>query len=481
MYKTTTQLSIDDYVFPYGTLNAHNRWVRLAALIPWDAIERDYAAGFVNNGAPAHPARMALGSLIIKQMVGCSDEELVCQIAENPYFQFFIGLKEFADTCPFGASTLVAFRKRFSEDDIKCIIECVLAAQKTDSRNDDDDTGSGAERTMALDATVVPSDITYPQDVKLINCAREHLEGIIDSICEQTGAIKPRMYRKVARRDFLNWSKSKKRTYKKTRTTIRHQLSYVARDLGYVRTLLDELKPELTGRQAELLKTIDTLFGQQKYMYDSKSHSVPDRIVSIPQPWVRPIVRGKANANTEFGAKVNVSTDDKGLARIEDLSFDAYNESDRLIAAVEAYRDREGVYPDRVLADQIYRCRGNIAWCKERNIRLSGPKLGRPPKNSDLTKELKSQENKDAADRNVIEGVFGTTKKAYGLDRVAARLEDTTRTVICLAILVFNLKKLLAASLSLIGKATVSTVATIIQAVLGWCWVATQKNQMVME
>jgi len=74
------QMSIEDFVFPYGKLKSSNRWVIMAGLIPWDDIERDYAEGFVNNGAPAHPARMALGSLIIKQILGCSDEELICQV-----------------------------------------------------------------------------------------------------------------------------------------------------------------------------------------------------------------------------------------------------------------------------------------------------------------------------------------------------------------------------------------------------------------
>jgi hypothetical protein len=487
MYKSTPQLSIDDFIFPYGKLKANNRWVCMADLVPWDEIERNYAAGFVNNGAPAHPARMALGSLIIKQMLGCSDEELCSQVAENPYMQFFCGLKEFSDECPFGASTLVAFRKRFSEEDIKRINECMLTKAKDDDDGNSDNGGSSGgsanvtEHTMALDATVAPSDITYPQDVKLINSAREYLEGIIDSICEQSGAAKPRMYRKCARWDFLNWSKAKRRTTKKTRAAIRRQLAYVARDLRYVAELIDEVNPDLTKRQIGLLGTIEVLYAQQKQMYDTKTHSIPNRIVSIPQPWVRPIVRGKANANTEFGAKVNVSTDDLGLARIENLSFDAYNESECLIDAIEAYHDREGFYPDRILADQIYRSRANIAWCKERGIRLSGPALGRPPKDSELTRALKAQQNRDAADRNVIEGVFGTAKKAYGLDKVAARLEQTTRTVISLSILVFNLKKLLAASSSQFLGVIILAIEARLRTLIARWPMKSLENQLVME
>ena len=115
MYKLDKQLRFKDFVFPYGTLDKENEWVRLAGIIPWDRIEEMYAKKFV-NGYPAHPARMALGSLRIKQMLRCSDERTVRYISENPYMQYFIGLKEYTSRCPFGESTMVAFRKRFTEE-----------------------------------------------------------------------------------------------------------------------------------------------------------------------------------------------------------------------------------------------------------------------------------------------------------------------------------------------------------------------------
>jgi hypothetical protein len=121
-----------------------------------------------------------------------------------------------------------------------------------------------------------------------------------------------------------------------------------------------------------------------------------------------------------------------------------------LISVVELYHKRQGCYPDRLLADQIYRSRANISWCSERGIRLSGPRLGRLPKNPQTTRASKAQERRDADDRNVVEGVFGTTKTSYGIDCVAAKTEETTKTVISLAIMVFNLKKLLRTSLSLL-------------------------------
>ena len=103
-------------------------------------------------------------------------------------------------------------------------------------------------------------------------------------------------------------------------------------------------------------------------MYDNNTHKVDGRIVSISQPYVRPIMRGKASKPTEFGAKLHLSVDERGFARIEYLSFDAYNEGVILQEALDAYKDRNAFYPERVLVDQIYRTRSNRAFCKENNI-----------------------------------------------------------------------------------------------------------------
>ena len=332
MYQENRQLRIEDYVFPYGKLDPENDWVRLAALVPWDVAEERYAARFVNNGHPAHPARMALGALLIQRRLKCSDQWLVKHISENPYLQYFIGMKEYGP-CPFGASTLVAFRKRFSEKDLAAILGASVpkkdAEKKADSDDGNDPPNSG---TLILDATCCPSDIAYPQDIDLLNQAREKAERTVDELCETTGRKKPRMYRKRARRDYLRLSKSKKRSAKAIRSAVRKQLQYIRRDIGYVAGLVQN-GAKLSAKQADRLNVLTTVYEQQRLMFESGTHSIPQRIVSLAQPWVRPIVRGKAHANTEFGAKLHISLVD-GYARLERLDFEPFNESEDLWRAV---------------------------------------------------------------------------------------------------------------------------------------------------
>jgi len=101
-----------DFFLPFGgKLSGDNRWIKLAELIPWDELEDYYAAQFCKGfGAPAKPFRMALGALIIKARLNLTDEELVEQIKENPYLQFFTGLEAFEYSAPFDPSMMVYFR-----------------------------------------------------------------------------------------------------------------------------------------------------------------------------------------------------------------------------------------------------------------------------------------------------------------------------------------------------------------------------------
>lgn len=148
------------------------------------------------------------------------------------------------------------------------------------------------------------------------------------------------------------------------------------------------------------------------------------------------MVRGKAGSQVEFGAKIAASVVG-GYVRIESMQWDSFNEAKTLQATVESYKQRHGFYPEAILADKLYRNRENLRYCKEHGIRLSGPKLGRPPKDGP-SKETLRLERQDASKRNQIEGKFGEGKRKYG---IRSRLVDTSETEIALQFLVMNLER----------------------------------------
>jgi hypothetical protein len=172
-------------------------------------------------------------------------------------------------------------------------------------------------------------------------------------------------------------------------------------------------------------------------MYNTMRNSIESRITSISQPHVRPVVRGKASAKVEFGAKISVSVIN-GYCYIEKLDWENFNEGTHLIESIERYKKCYGCYPEAVLADKIYRNRSNLSFCQERGIRLSGPKLGRPSKNN--VKIEKAILKQDEGERNIIESCFGVGKRRYGLGRIMAKLQCTSETVIALQFLIMNLE-----------------------------------------
>lgn len=453
MYKTPdkSQPSLLDFNQPLGLwMNPANRWVQLADRVPWDIFEKKYAALFPSEtGNVAKPLRLALGSLIIQNRFQYSDRELVEQLAENPYLQYFIGLPGYQTEAPFDASTLVWFRKRITIDILNEANE-YMTGHKDDndpmppaSGGADGDAPQGEEATnsgtLIIDATCAPVNIRYPQDVSLLNEAREKLETIIYRMCKSYGLTLPRRYLRNARKDYLAFVKSRKHTEKKVREAVKKQLSYVRRDIGYLEDFFSKGYAPTDKKDIPLLVTIFRLYQQQEYMYKNRVHSVADRIVSIRQPWVRPIVRGKASAPVEFGPKLDVSIDSEGYGRIEKVSFDPYNESGSLVKAGERYRERTGRYPERVLADKIYRTRDNRDYCRKNGIRLSGPKLGRPSKDAGSDKK---QEYQDNTDRIEVERFFSRSKRCFGMGLIVTKLETTQLTSVALSVFVSNLFKI---------------------------------------
>jgi hypothetical protein len=472
------QLSIEEFHVPFGgTLDPDNRWVLFSSLMPWEELEETYAPQFSpTTGAPAKSVRLAFGALFIKQRLGLSDEETVEQIRENAYMQSFLGFAGYSSKAPFDPSMMVHFRKRFSEDDLRRINELIAERGKamvieavSSPRDDGDSDDPGAHAgtqislddlvkpadwpegknwgTLTIDASCTPADITYPTDLKLLNEARESTERIIDDLCDQHSGLhkhKPRYDRGRARAAFLNVAKQKKPRRRMIKAAIRRQLDYLQRSLDAIDALiasgarLSGLKPHWCRK----LLVISELQRQQTILLYAKTRSIPDRIVNLVQRQVRPIVRGKARAAVEFGAKISVSVRN-GFAFLHRISWDPYNESDDLIPQAKKYKQEHGCYPERICADRIYINTKNRNFCTRNNIRLSGKRLGRPPKDPAVTAAHKQQLSADQRRRNEVEGVFGSGKRKYSLRLIMARLPKGAETTISMAFLVMCAEKIL--------------------------------------
>lgn len=308
---------------------------------------------------------------------------------------------------------------------------------------------------LQIDATVADQMIVYPTDLGLLNRCREESERLIDSLHQLNNSKKkPRTYRQKARTQYLQIAKKKKKTKREIHKGIGQQLRFLKRDIALIHQQLDELSAkgttswELTKRDQKIFWVIQQIYVQQLEMYQNSTHSVANRIVNIYQPHVRPIVRGKEKTNVEFGSKLGVSLE-KGFARINTFSWEAYNESTDLTKQLNDYKKLHGYYPEAVLADTLYGTRENRALLKELGIRFIGKALGRPPKEQ-LTPYQRRKQKKERNERNHIEGKFGQGKNGYNLSKIRAKLQKTSESWVSCIFFVMNIANLV----KLVGKTT---------------------------
>lgn len=478
--EQSSKQTVLDFYLPFGgKLSADNRWVKLAEIIPWDELGAVYNQQLNSRmGAPSTPSRVVIGALILKHMKKLSDEEVIEDICENPYFQYFLGFQDFQYRTVFVPSLFVEIRKRLGMEQLQEINELFLS-KIAENGDDGEPPGSGSPETqgvnkeqsdstaaqgteasaadpeevrrgmLIIDASVAPSDIGYPTDVDLLNKAREQAEDLIDILWESlSGRSKPRTYRQVARKKYLVFTHQRKPSKKKIRKAVGQQLCYQNRDLKHINNMLDEQSTvfpcegsPLSFRQQRTLWIISELYRQQKWMHDHHTHAIQNRIVSIAQPYVRPIVRGKAGKRTEFGAKISGVVID-GNVYLDNLNWDAYNETSDMKPAVEKYKQRFGFYPESVNADKIYWSRENRRYLKEKHIAIyGGAPLGRPKKIDELSAEQKREHQEQSKRRNWIEAKFGEGKRRYGLGLVMAKTQRTSESWIAMVIFVMNIAR----------------------------------------
>ena len=455
MYKTQCvgQIRIANFRLPFsGKLDENNRWAKLAGIMPWEMIERRYAENFSDGkSADPIPSRIAFGAIYIKEQEKLTDRSTLTYIKENPYAQYFLGLDEFTETELFDSSMMVHFRKRFPAHVIEEINEAILVAKakekalgqaKVKVENDSDDDNKPEPPNsgkLILDATCAPSDVRYPTDLSLLNECRENCEKMIDELGAAEGktGIQKGYDRKKARAEYLGVIKQKRAKQNVLKEAIGKQLAYIWICIATILVLIG--KSGITGlgkRKTARFEVIRKVYEQQKAMYETGEKRCDNRIVSLRQPHVRPIVRGKAGKRYEFGQKLAFSVVG-GYTFIEEQQWENFNEGVTLIDSAKRYKERFGVYPKAILADQIYRNKANRDFCKLHGIRLSGPRLGRH--NMTETEQEKEIAYRDNCERNMVESRNGISKRRFGLDLILAYLPETAETEAALNVLAMNL------------------------------------------
>lgn len=518
-YNSCKQLTIEEFKTPFELkLDKNNRWVKLSQKIPWDDLASIYYKNMSKNeGRPSIDARIIIGAIIVKHKMKFSDQETILQIQENPYLQYFLGLQEYRADWVFAPSLFVDIRKRLGIDKFNDMTDSLIdkafpEEKKTEQSNNkrkknykqkstgnsnntndniyNDNINNNEERNnslieissnpenpetievasaikhkgkLILDATAVNQAIKYPTDLDLLNASRKITEELIDKFWELgLYSKKPRSYRRLARKDYLAAAKKRKKSKKVIRNANGKQLNYLKRNLSHIDKALESTAGRqfpLASKKQKALLVVREIYRQQREMHSKGVNRCEDRIVSISQPYIRPIVRGKVDTPVEFGPKFTVILQN-GFAKIDRFSWDAYNESEDLIPAVEKYYKQKGYYPESVNADTIFGTQSNRRYLQLKGIKYIGKALGRPRKvTAENKKELASEKRKrqqEYRERIPIEGKFGQGKNGYDLGYLRARTSKTSGSwigAIFFVMNIINMEKLMLKKINFIQNA----------------------------
>ena len=469
------QLSLDLFRSSFESLDKSNRWVSMGDLLPWPEMEREYNSRLNNaeKDAGNKPARLIIGAMLIKHKLCLSDIETIELIRENPYMQYMCSLSEFTDKPILDPSLFVTIRKRISEEELNKMTARLLLEQKRrqeegrrEPANKDDGNSQGSspavvqgsddaeytdssgelhEGVLKVDATCADAEVRYPVDVDLVHDGCKAIEKMIFKVCSHLGISRIRTCYRDARRHYLELVKRKKKGGKLVRSVLSAMLGCLQTDLRRITELLVNHRCDKEGcllpHDIRILTAIYDMYAQQRRMFEEKTHTCANRIVSIYQPHVRPIIRGKAKAKTEFGAKIGAAIYE-GYTFIDHHSWEAYNESSDLSLHIRRFKERFGYLPATILADKIYMNKANRKLLKEKEIKTYCKPLGRPPKNPPGP-EILAKMAKAVGERNEVECSFGTGKRIYRANNIRAKLPDTARCWTGMCYFVKNVMKFL--------------------------------------
>lgn len=283
-------------------LNQHHPLYVLANLIHWEVFDEEFKKHYSSrNGRPAKPIRLMVGLLVLKHIRNISDESVVEQFVENPYYQYFCGKQAFGFEAPCAASELVHFRHRIGEEGVELIFKESIRINKQmeDGKKEKDREENGKDRrgrkpddeqTAFIDTTVQEKNVTFPTDSKLLNkiiktcytVAKD--EGIR---LHQTFAREIKQLKLVQRfRGRSHCAKKVKRADRRMCTIARKLLREIMRSL-----------PHGSKWQERLDVCVRFVNGEK---YDGH------KIYSIHEPDVLCIGKGKDHVKYEFGNKVSL-------------------------------------------------------------------------------------------------------------------------------------------------------------------------------
>ncbi|MEJ2104894.1 MAG: transposase [Ignavibacteriaceae bacterium] len=409
MQKELFQLS--DYITPKWYNFKNSPLGRVYDSIPWDQLSELLPQENRGPGAPRWFSSAGMFALMfLKAYLKISDQKLIERFNTDWSLQLFCG-KYLKDDQRIRDNSIVSRTRSYLAEhvDLFQLQDLLINHWKRDMNN---------THVLLMDATCYESYLRFPTDVKLLweSCQWVY-EKQIFKWCRRLSVKRPRSKYREQKWKQRDYDRRRRKTHRQGLKRKRSLIYLLDKGLNQLQELLNKYSDiHLSSHERQYIRTIRKVLEQQTFLLTHQAKELKGRIVSLPRPYIRPIVRGKENKRVEFGMKVHMLQVD-GICMIDKMDFNSFNESTRLRFSVLKHKSLFG-HCNQLGADRIYATNANRRYATDHKIFTSFPKKG--PK-TDLPQEIKLRKILSSARATIMEGSFGTHKQHYGLDRIKAK------------------------------------------------------------
>lgn len=274
-------------------INSNHGLVKLAKVVEWDRLDELFGSTYCpDNGRPGVSTRLMVALHYLKYTYNLSDEDVVTTWVENPYWQYFSGMKFFEHELPINPSSMTRWRKRIGEAGAEELLkETIKAGLKLKAVK------PFQLKRVNIDTTVQEKEIRFPTDARLYDRARQRL---VDFAKDREINLRQNYNRKS--KQMLYWQSrySHARQMKRAKACTRKLKNY----LGRVLRDIDRNCPEPDHQLQSLMDIGTRIYHQQR--------NDKNKIYSVHAPEVECISKGKAHKRYEFGCKVSVAATSRG-------------------------------------------------------------------------------------------------------------------------------------------------------------------------
>ena len=385
--------------------------VKLSTTVQWDRLDELFGQTFcADNGRPAVSTRLMVALHYLKYTLNLSDEAVLLAWVENPYHQYFSGMKWFEHRLPIDPSSMTRWRKRIGEAGAEQLLkETIEAGLQLKAVK------PSQLKRVNVDTTVQEKEIRFPTDARLYDRAREKLV----KAAKARGIDLRQNYNRKSRQCLCQQSRyAHARQMKRAKACTRTLKTYLGRVIHDI-----ERKCPSPDRQLQDLLKVACRIHQQK-------RTDKNKVYSVHAPEVECISKGKAHKRYEFGCKVSVATTSHGGWFVGAKAMHGNPYDGHTLYRAMKQVERLSVVPEHAFVDMGYRGHWYSGDCQ---VHVDKRRRGRTSKS--LWRWMKR--------RAAVEPAIGHLKSEHRLDRNRLKGEEGDQLNAILSAAGMNFRKLL--------------------------------------